>query len=290
MAVVAGEIFGRLTVIGLGGRIPNGKKTAQGVIVQCSCGSPEFQVNINNLRSGKSKSCGCAKREASARTAQSQKGKSKDEIRSTGRESNLVGKCFGKLTAIQDLGIVDNYRTYLCVCDCGTEKPVKAHLLLRDNGTRSCGCLQRSVVTKHGMEGTYVYKCWQSMKSRCNDPRNTEYQHYGGRGISVCESWNNSFSNFLSDMGEPPTASHTLDRRDFNGNYCKDNCRWATRTEQNRNTRRNLYLTLNGETKTAAEWAEITGICAATIGQRKKRGWSDEDTLTTPIDKRFVSR
>lgn len=288
--VVPGVCFGKLKVIREGPRVPNGAKTARGIVVQCECGSDEFVANINNLRSGRTTSCGCVKRQAAARTAAGQKGKSKEEITANGRQSNLEGQVFGRLTVVEDLGNVEGYRAYRCTCSCGSETVVAAHRLLHEKGPRSCGCLQREAVTKHGMEGTRVYKIWQGMKSRCYDRNHVSFKHYGGRGIAICERWLNDFAIFYADVGEPPSDRHTLDRRDANGNYEPGNCRWATYIEQANNTRANLVLTFEDEIRTAAEWSRITGLNAATIRQRKKRGWTDEQILTTPPDVRFQSR
>ena len=288
--VVPGVCFGKLKVIREGPRVPNGAKTARGIVVQCECGSDEFVANINNLRSGRTTSCGCVKRQAAARTAAGQKGKSKEEITANGRQSNLEGQVFGRLTVVEDLGNVEGYRAYRCTCSCGSETVVAAHRLLHEKGPRSCGCLQREAVTKHGMEGTRVYKIWQGMKSRCYNRNHVSFKHYGGRGIAICERWLNDFAIFYADVGEPPSDRHTLDRRDANGNYEPGNCRWATWLEQVNNTRSNVLLTYDGETRTAAEWARITGLNAATIRQRKKRGWTDTQILTTPPDTRFQSR
>lgn len=128
------------------------------------------------------------------------------------------------------------------------------------------------------------------MKSRCYDRNHVSFKHYGGRGIAICERWLNDFAIFYADVGEPPSDRHTLDRRDANGNYEPGNCRWATYIEQANNTRANLVLTFEDEIRTAAEWSRITGLNAATIRQRKKRGWTDEQILTTPPDTRFQSR
>ena len=288
--VVPGVCFGKLKVIREGPRVPNGAKTARGIVVQCECGSDEFVANINNLRSGRTTSCGCVKRQAAARTAAGQKGKSKEEITANGRQSNLEGQVFGRLTVVEDLGNVEGYRAYRCTCSCGSETVVAAHRLLHEKGPRSCGCLQREAVTKHGMEGTRVYKIWQGMKSRCYDRNHVSFKHYGGRGIAICERWLNDFAIFYADVGEPPSDRHTLDRRDANGNYEPGNCRWATYIEQANNTRANLVLTFEDEIRTAAGWSRITGLNAATIRQRKKRGWTDEQILTTPPDTRFQSR
>lgn len=288
--VTPGVVFGKLTVVREGPRVPNGAKTARGIVVKCECGSDEFVTNINNLRSGRTTSCGCAKRQAAAKIAAGQKGISMVDRSITGRQAGLEGQVFGRLTAVEDLGQVEGYRAYRCACSCGEETIVAAHRLLHDKGPRSCGCLQREAVTKHGMEGTRVYNIWIGMRSRCGDPSDKSYAYYGERGITVCDAWKQDFAAFYADMGDPPSDEHTIERDDVNGAYSPENCRWATRTEQANNTRRNVSLTHNGQTHTAAEWALLTGINAATIRNRKKRGWTDEETLTKPADERFATK
>jgi hypothetical protein len=132
----------------------------------------------------------------------------------------------------------------------------------------------------HGLSYTPEYYCWIHMKARCLNPNNTAYHNYGERGISICERWSSSFLNFLSDMGNMPSRKHTIDRIDNNGDYTPDNCRWVTRKYQQRNRRNTVYVTFNGETKSAAEWSEITGIKRHTIVTRIKRGWTPEDAIT----------
>ena len=287
--VVTGSRFGKLIVLREGQRVPNGAKTARGIVVRCECGSDEFVTNINNLRSGRTTSCGCAKRAAAAKIAADQKGKTREEIQS-GRQAGLEGQVFGKLSVVEDRGNLEGYRAYRCECSCGEETVVAAYRLLDDKGPRSCGCLQRETVTRHGMEGTRIYDIWQGMRARCRDPKDLSYERYGARGITVCERWYSDFAVFYADMGDPPTQDHTLERKENDGNYEPGNCRWASRKEQANNTRSNVHLTLNGVTHTAAEWSELTGINAATIRGRKRSGWSDERTLTEPADMRFATR
>lgn len=134
----------------------------------------------------------------------------------------------------------------------------------------------------HGMSGSREYTAYRSMLARCNIPSLKSYPRYGGRGIKVCERWTGKggFENFFSDMGVRPSVNHSLERRDNDGNYCPANCYWATCVEQNRNTRRNRLITVNGVTATAAEWGEKTGINPMRIISRLHRGWSDEDSVT----------
>jgi hypothetical protein len=121
------------------------------------------------------------------------------------------------------------------------------------------------------------------MFSRCSNPNNRFYHAYGGRGIVVCERWKSSFKNFLSDMGEAPSGK-SIERIDNNKGYCKSNCKWATRKEQQRNMRSNHLKTFDGETKCIAEWAEEFNIKPVTLWSRLyKYGWSIEKALLTPV-------
>ena len=129
---------------------------------------------------------------------------------------------------------------------------------------------------KHGMTGTPEYHAWQAMINRCTNQNYEHFHCYGGRGISVCKQWT-EFESFYRDMGPRQSAKHSLDRKDTNGNYEPDNCRWATKAEQMRNMRKNVFLERDGKRQTISEWAREIGISVATIGSRIKAG--------TPIDK-----
>lgn len=127
--------------------------------------------------------------------------------------------------------------------------------------------------TKHGQaQKTSEYKTWATMKERCYNKNCPSYKRYGGRGIVVCDRWVNSFENFFDDMGKKPTANHSLDREDVNGNYEKENCRWATKQEQGRNTSRNVYIDHAGRRMILAEWARElgTGYNNITVMLKKK--------------------
>lgn len=126
------------------------------------------------------------------------------------------------------------------------------------------------------------YQSWYSMRSRCQNPNAANYANYGGRGITVCSRWD-VFEHFLADMGPRPSSKHTLDRRNNEGPYCPENCRWATPTEQGRNRRTNHRLTFRGETLTVQEWAERIGIRPKTLHERLRRGQTAERALTTPL-------
>ena len=126
-----------------------------------------------------------------------------------------------------------------------------------------------------------AYCSWAGMKSRCTNPNNKQFADWGGRGITYDPRWE-SFDNFFADMGERP-AGTMLERSDNDGPYCKANCRWATRAEQNRNKRNNRYLEYDGRRMLAVDWAKHLGVAPRLIRVRLNRGWSVERTLSTPV-------
>lgn len=132
----------------------------------------------------------------------------------------------------------------------------------------------------HSMSRTNTYAVWRSMLSRCANPCAKDYPRYGGRGIAVCDRWR-SFESFLADMGVKPDGM-TLDRKDGARGYEPDNCRWATPTEQARNTRQNVLVTHSGVTASVAEWAERVGLERKTLQYRIRAGWDTARALTTP--------
>lgn len=202
-----------------------------------------------------------------------------------------VGSVFGRLKVTSEAPRGSGWKRFWnCICECGKEKTVYQHHL-KSGAIVSCGCykdentVRRS--TTHGMASrkntSPEYRSWASMLMRCNNPNNADYRHYGGRGIQVCERWH-SFENFLEDMGCRPDLKHSLDRIDNNRGYSKDNCRWATKKEQSRNTRRSKTLEWRGVSRSLQEWSEILGIKASTISRRLTRDhWTIERALTTPI-------
>lgn len=165
-----------------------------------------------------------------------------------------------------------------CLCECGNKKDIRRKDVL-NGSTKSCGCISRKIVTernfKHGLSKNRIYSIWQNMNSRCYNPKNNCYHSYGGRGISVCESWR-SFENFLNDMGIPEKGLE-LDRINVNGNYCKENCRWITHKEQSYNRRTNVRYNYNGQYLTVQEISKISGIKRSTISNWKNKiKWSTE--------------
>jgi hypothetical protein len=175
---------------------------------------------------------------------------------------------------------------WFCRCDCGAERWVFSDVLRR-GGSLSCGCLCREISRSRGthyMSKTPIYRVWRSMISRCENSNNSQFHLYGGRGVTVCRRWRESFAAFRDDMGQKPTSSHSLDRIDNNGNYEPGNVRWATAKEQAANLRKNVNLTHDGETLCVSAWARKTGLREQTLRRRLSLGWSHEKALTTPAD------
>lgn len=135
---------------------------------------------------------------------------------------------------------------------------------------------------KHGKVRTPEYRAWASMKKRCLTPTSHNYHLYGGRGISVCPEWIDSFEVFYRDMGPRPSYEHSLDRINNNGHYSKENCRWATKSEQSTNRRSTQFVTAFGETKCLSRWSEEFGVPFNTLSRRVKDGWHPEVALTRP--------
>jgi hypothetical protein len=186
----------------------------------------------------------------------------------------LVGMRFGRLTVTDSAGAKHGVTMWRCECDCGGNKEIRGSRLVQGK-TSSCGCLvaetMRSMVIKHGATGTRTYKAWDSMKQRCFNPKSQYFAAYGGRGISVCARWMESFENFFTDMGDPPEGM-SLDRfPDVDGNYEPGNCRWATDAQQSRNRRTSIFVAFNGETKCISEWAECLGMNYSTVRHRLKQ-------------------
>jgi hypothetical protein len=193
---------------------------------------------------------------------------------------------FHRLTVVRS---AERKGYWTCLCDCGATKDVRSdHLKL--GKVLSCGCLHSELArarssnmhkanTKHGLSKSRAHGIWLGIKQRCHNPNNPAYSYYGGRGITVCDRWNDSFEAFLADMGEPPDGQ-TLDRIDSNGHYSRENCRWASIKEQQNNTRRNRRVTVGNITLTISQWAELTGMHRNTIDERLKAGWPPERAVT----------
>lgn len=225
-----------------------------------------------------------------------------------------VGDKYGSLTIISELpsrkrASGGTSRMFLCRCECGEEREVSFGNL-RKGHTRSCGCSRAVPYSQerigkarqaasfrdnyHGMKDSSEYGIWEGMKDRCYKPRTRGYKSYGGRGIAVCFGWRSSFKSFFADIGERPSASHSIDRIDGDGNYscghCDEciangwpaNCRWATRAEQRRNAKNVRMLTFQGETMCMADWAKRKGMSKSALSARLGK-MSVEYALREPV-------
>jgi len=201
----------------------------------------------------------------------------------------IVGQVFERLTVVKEIDRIGGMLRVECSCQCGKTKVVYANNLKRGT-TRSCGCLmveQKKAAAKHGGsangKSTPEYLCWIEMHRRCRDKDNV---HYAARGIKVCERWSGSsgFQNFLQDMGIRPEGM-SLDRKEVNGNYEPDNCRWATIEVQNNNKRTNRWHEHDGKRMTIGQWTKHFGWPTWVIYQRMAQGMSFEEAVRKGYDK-----
>lgn len=201
---------------------------------------------------------------------------------------DMTGQRFGRYTVLERNGVgAHGMAAWLCECDCGVRKTVVGNNL-RQGNVVSCGCYQKEVATrngvatkKHGEARTPTYKTWIAMKARCFNPSDHAYGQYGGRGITVCERWTNSYELFLEDMGRRPRGT-SIERIDVNGNYEPQNCVWATPKQQTRNRRCTIKVVYQGEEMPLIQAAEQSGIPYQVLRERKQR-------LKWPDDRLFAS-
>lgn len=203
---------------------------------------------------------------------------------------DLTGQRFGRWLVLQEDGRDNRGRVlWWCRCDCGAERAVKGWRL-REGTNRSCGCLRRETSAAcgreratHGMSQTRIYNIWKGMLRRTTNPDDSSYQHYGGRGIKVCERWQ-SLDDFLADMGPTYADGLTIERIDVDGNYEPGNCRWATAAEQARNKRNTRLFEFRGRSLVIADWAKVLDVSSKTLTSRiYQYGWSVERALTEGV-------
>ena len=197
---------------------------------------------------------------------------------------NLTGNRFDRLTVRLRVppNSKDGRAVWECECDCGNIVYVRADSLRKGN-TRSCGCLRNEKLEEnsvtHGMRHSPEYSVWCDIKTRCYNRNHEHYHCYGGRGITVSDEWKESFEAFYRDMGPRPSSDHSIDRKNNDLGYSKENCRWATRVEQANNTRTNLIIDFDGERKSLKTWCSELGLHYRTIYRRLKKGLSFEDSI-----------
>ncbi|WP_239700372.1 hypothetical protein [Mammaliicoccus sp. D-M17] len=214
-----GDKYNMLECLKYVGSDNRGKK----FLFKCDCGN-EVEYTGTYVKINRYKSCGCRKYN-----------KNKDE--------DILKTKFNRLKPIERVDNIKRGKAFLCKCDCGNTTIVPL-ASLKNNRVKSCGCLNSEVQSKfmkeynnkHGKSNTAEYRVWIGMKNRCNNPKHKQYKDYGGRGIKVCERWDD-FSNFIEDMGERPTKKHQIDRTNNDGNYEPNNCEWVTPSENALNKR-----------------------------------------------------
>lgn len=257
---LTGRRFGHLTVIKMAHLDKSNKRHWECV---CDCGNITYP-STSNLKSGNSYRC-----------------------KSCGNQSHyedLTGQRFGRLI-VQKIVSHKPIR-WECKCDCGNTTIVIADTLKRGE-TISCGCYRNECVRdrsiKHNESHTKLHQVWSGMKTRCNNPNFEFYKDYGGRGIKVCDEWQNDYIAFRDWALQNGYAEGlSIDRIDVNGNYEPSNCRWVTDKVQANNKTTNRFIEYKGETHTLQQWSEILGVSVGRLFHRlDKMGWSVEKTFET---------
>jgi hypothetical protein len=257
-----GNKYGRLLVVGLNRKEQkynkNGAKDGNCYFWDCMCDCGKSVVVVSeSLVYGNTKSCGCLRRELAVGTSVDKTGD---------RHGRLV------ITGLNHVRITPSgirVKIWDCECDCGNTTTVRASDL-SSGRTKSCGCLQKKLTaersTIHGWSSIYdpekrrAYNIWLGMKKRCYKKDDNGYHLYGGRGIKICDKWLESFDNFYEDMGPSPSSEHSIDRINNDGDYCPENCRWATKIEQSNNRSDNVICSILGEDFTLAEAARTFDV------------------------------
>jgi hypothetical protein len=264
-----GDKFGRLTVVG-----EPFYKDHWRVPVRCECGRERLPSH-SNLIAG-ARSCMPCARSLHYTLPAGQK-----------RSVDRIGERHGRLVIVELTGRAGHLRAR-CACDCGAEHTAFLNNILQ-GFTASCGCLKREVAhtapRTHGLSRASEYGIWQGMRARCEDSTLDAWDRYGGRGITVCARWSESFESFIADMGMRPTPGHSIDRIDNDGNYEPGNCRWATKTEQARNSSHVVRIVVDGVERPAVEIYQPLGISRACFHARVSNGWDPVVAATTPTSR-----
>lgn len=202
-----------------------------------------------------------------------------------------VGQRFGLLVAVQQEPTLERrgikrlrrYVMWRFRCECGGEVVTPATSVLSGN-TRSCGCRNNAARHGHTRERRFSpeYSCWMAMRTRCRNEKSVSYPRYGGRGITVCTRWEESFEAFLADMGPKPTPGHSIERLNSRDHYAPGNCRWATSHDQARNTRRTIFVEREGRRACLKDVCSELGVPYARVVQRLRLGWPMDRALSEP--------
>jgi hypothetical protein len=266
---LTGQRFGKLVAIEPVAS-PTSKSTRCKWLCQCDCGNTTISRGTD-LRSGNATSCRCKFR------------------------TDLVGLKVGLLTVVKYIYSRKKNPHWICECECG-RYPIFSSNSLR-KGLISCGCVHRKfradVPIKMDEDRKRILRIFKGIIDRCEREQNISYHNYGGRGIHMCSEWRNDFKAFYEWAISHGYANNLeVDRIDFNGNYCPENCRWISKTENNRNTRANVFIMYRGERLCIAEACEKAGMKKwyKTVCNRLKMGWDVEKALHTPVRKNSYVR
>lgn len=205
-----------------------------------------------------------------------------------GAKIDLTGKRFGRLLVMSESSIRKKGGSvyWKCKCDCGNIVETNSQAL-RKGYTQSCGCYNRDIIKKDNPNREKkLYHIYRGIKDRCYNKNSKSYHNYGARGIKLCDEWNDfeKFEKWALNNGYEQGL--WLDRINNDSDYSPDNCRWSTPKEQQNNKRTNVFITINGVTKTLQQWSEESGIKAMTLSRRIELGWSSDDLLK-PVNKNY---
>lgn len=244
-------------------------------LCRCACGK-EKALKRNYLLSGYPTNCGCSRKNISFH----------------------IGDKYGQLTIIERAENDNRNQTrVVCKCDCGKVVTVRI-IHLKSGMTKSCGCYLRERVkqssTKHGQSNSRLYSVWNGMKDRCYNINNRQYKNYGGRGIKICEEWQDfePFYKWAISYGYNPEAVKgkcTIDRINNDGNYEPSNCRWVGMDIQQKNKRPTSkgMFEMDGVVKSLKDWCKLYGTSPSVVYGRTQRGWDKVKAITTPIAERY---
>lgn len=267
-----GKKYGHLVVIG---KAPKRHKYSNSFLFQCDCGNV-IEEQPTRVISGHKSSCGSC--EYAGKTGKP----TFDPNDYIGRKSHML-----TVISVADKKPGDKRWKLKCACDCGGFTELMPDQFNR-GVVKSCGCLRsRSKNKIDGKSKHPLYGIWNQMILRCYNPNSTHYDRYGGRGITVCDEWH-EFWNFVKwsdSIGGRPDGTW-IERIDNDGNYCPENCTWATKEQQSLNKSTNVVLEYNGKSQTMTEWCKETGISWQAMQHRYHRGWSVERMLTTPVQQK----